>query len=69
MRKIHISQSAIRDNTNLGTNDPVISVVDDSGDVTLHHEYDICEGVRVRYDPKGHWVGDTLVRVWVEIVD
>lgn len=67
-RYIHISQSAIKNNVNNRANDPPIAVYDGNR-CELHHEYTITEGVIVRYDPEGHWISDTLVRVWVEISD
>lgn len=67
MKLIHISQKAIRDNTNLGTNEPVIAVHDTDGTMTKHHEYNIADGIRIVYNQDGLDLDGSVIRVWIEV--
>jgi hypothetical protein len=67
MKTIHISQKAIRDNVNTGSDWPVITVHDHDGSMSNHHEYTIADGIRIVYDPVGVELDGWTVRVWIEV--
>lgn len=69
MKLIHISQQAIRDNTNLGSYRPVVQVHNADGTSELHYSYEIALGIRVVYDKEGRTLDGSIIRVWIEVYD